>query len=131
MNIRIHRFVLILASFIFLNGFIPFIALLGPGLTMFTSGNIYKAGAQFVIDRHVKSKTGKSSLSYIKDNYFDEEITVQKTKKHLDADLKKLVEQRVKTVHKKLAKQNKENNLNKDLRNLLKKRVFMAKRIEY
>ena len=47
MNLDSLELVLILTSFIFLNGFLPLYRLLGPGLTMFTSGNIYKASAQY------------------------------------------------------------------------------------
>ena len=87
MNLKIYKIILILTSFIFLNGFLVFIPLLGPGLTMATSGNIYKASIQYIVDRHIKNKTGKSSFSYVKQRMSKESIKVD-----LDADLKNLVE---------------------------------------
>ena len=125
MNLKIYKIILILTSFIFLNGFIVFIPLLGPGLTMATSGNIYKASIQYIVDRHIKNKTGKSSFSYVKQRMSKESIKVD-----LDADLKNLVEKRVKIAHKKLTKQKKGNNLNKDQRNLEEK-FNIVKKINY
>ncbi len=125
MNLKIYKVILILTSFIFLNGFLVFIPLLGPGLTMATSGNIYKASIQYIVDRHIKSKTGKSSFSYVKERMSKESIKVD-----LDADLKNLVEKRVKIAHKKLTKQKKGNNLNKDQRNLEEK-FNIVKKINY
>ena len=124
MNLRRYKIILIITSFIFLNGFLTFIPLLGPGLTIATSGNVYKASAQFIIDTHIKKKTGKNSLAHVKD-----EIEKQNIKQDFNADFKKLVETRVKIAHKKIIKQNKENYLNKDLRNLVKKRIKIARKI--
>ena len=124
MNLRRYKIILIITSFIFLNGFLTFIPLLGPGLTIATSGNVYKASAQFIIDTHIKKKTGKNSLAHVKD-----EIEKKNIKQDFNADFKKLVETRVKIAHKKIIKQNKENYLNKDLRNLVKKRIKIARKI--
>ena len=124
MNLRHYKIILIITSFIFLNGFLTFIPLLGPGLTIATSGNVYKASAQFIIDTHIKKKTGKNSLAHVKD-----EIEKQNIKQDFNADFKKLVETRVKIAHKKIIKQNKENYLNKDLRNLVKKRIKIARKL--
>ena len=50
-------------TFIFLftitTGFIPIFALIGPGVTVISSGNVYKAGAQYLIDQNVKKKLAK------------------------------------------------------------------------
>ena len=124
MNFRGYKIILILTSFIFLNGFLTFIPLLGPGLTIATSGNVYKASAQFIIDSHIKKKTGKNSLAHVKD-----EIDKQNIKQDFNADFKKLVETRVKIAHKKIIKQNRENHLNKDLRNLVNKRIKIVRKI--
>ena len=104
MIIRFYKIILILTSFIFLTGFLPFAALFGPGLTIASCGNVYKAGAQFLFDRHVKKTTGKNSLSFV-----TEEVVKKNKKNNLNAELKELVETRIKIVHKKLAKQNSKN----------------------
>ena len=114
---RFLKIFLMLVSFTFTTGFLPFAALLGPGLTVATSGNIYKAGAQFLIDQQIKKKTGKNSFAYVK-----EEVVKQNKKENFDAVLTELIETRVKIVHTKLAKQNEEYNSNKDLIQLVEKK---------
>ena len=59
---RFIKIVSILVLFVFTTGFLPFSALFGPGLPIASSGNVYKASAQYFIDRHVKIKTGKIKL---------------------------------------------------------------------
>ena len=96
----INRFVkitVILISFIFLTGFLPFITLLGPGYTAFTSGSIYKAGAQYVINKNIKDKTGKTSLDFVK-----EKIEKKDNTNYLNQELKKLVKKRIELARKKL-----------------------------
>ena len=120
---RFFKIVLILTSFVFTTGFLPFVALLGPGITVATSGNLYKAGAQFLVDQHLKNKTGKNSFTYMKEG-----VTRKNKKENLDADLIKLIETRVKIVHTKLAQQNKEYNLNKDFIHLVEKRIKILRK---
>ena len=66
MIVKFVRIVLILTTFVFTTGFLPFFALLGPGITIATSGSMYKATAQLIIDHHIKKKTGKNSFTYLK-----------------------------------------------------------------
>jgi hypothetical protein len=123
MIIKFVKIVLILTTFVFTTGFLPFFALLGPGITIATSGSMYKATAQLVIDHHIKKKTGKNSFTYLK-----EEVTKKNKKEDLDADLKQLIETRVKIVHKIIIQQDKKNNLNKDPNQLGKKRIKITKK---
>ena len=76
--------------FIFTTGFIPIISLIGPGMTILSSGNIYKAGAQYMIDKTMKKKTGKSTLEYFSND-------IQNNNKEIDIneELRKLVERRI------------------------------------
>ena len=87
----------ILVSFIFLTGFLPFIALLGPGFTVASSGSIYKAGAQYYINQSIKNKTGKNSLEFVKEK-MDKKDNINS----FDHEFKLLVERRVKLARKKL-----------------------------
>ena len=121
MNSKVFKISLILASFIFLSGFLPFSAFVGPGITVASTGNVYKASAQYLIDNHVKNKTGKSSLAYVKDG-----VTKYNKQEDLNKDLKKLIETRVQETHKKLIKQTKENNSNKEFRQLVEKRIKLV-----
>ncbi len=101
MNFRFIKIIIILIAFIFSSGFLPFIALLGPGVTVITSGNFYKAGVQLMVDKTVKNTTGKNSLVLVK-----EKIEKKNNKKYLNQELRDLVEKRIKLVRKKLSLEN-------------------------
>ena len=104
----------LLISFFFLTGFIPFFSILGPSLTAITSGNIYKASAQFIIDQSVKKTTGKNSLTLVKD-----ELDKKNQQNKLNEELRQLVEKRIKMTRKKLDDQNFEK--------LVKKRIKITR----
>ena len=125
MIVRFVKIVLILTTFVFTTGFLPFFALLGPGITVATSGSMYKTTAQLVIDYHIKKKTGKNSFTYLK-----EEVTKKNEKEDLDAILKKFIETRVKIAHEVILQQDKKNNLNKDPNQLEKKIIITRKKID-
>jgi len=74
MKLRLFRVLTIILSFFFLTGFVPIFSLVGPGVTVLTSGNIYKASAQFVINQKIEKETGKNSLALIKETFVKEEI---------------------------------------------------------
>ena len=116
MNFRLFKIFTILVSFLFLTGFTPFVSILGPGLTVLTSGNIYKATAQFIIDQSIKKKTGKNSLTLVK-----EELNKNKNKNEFNEELRNLVEKRIKMTRKKLEDQ--------ELRKLVKKRIHITRSI--
>ena len=97
MIFRCIKIFAILISFIFLTGFLPFISILGPGITAFTSGNVYKAGAQIIINKTIKNTTGKDSLTLVK-----EKIEKKDNEDLLNEELIKLVERRIKLARKKL-----------------------------
>ena len=65
MNLRFFKISFFLTSFLFLTGFVPLPAVVGPAITVVTSGNLVKATAQLVFENELKKKTGKSSLNYI------------------------------------------------------------------
>ena len=112
---------LFLTSFLFLTGFVPLPAVLGPAITVATSGNLFKATAQLVIDNEFKKKTGKSSL-----NYITEEVSKNNEENRINKDFKNLIEKRVKIVHQKLVQQNNEPKIIKDFKLLVEKRVELT-----
>ena len=116
MNFRLFKIFTILVSFLFLTGFTPFVSILGPGVTVLTSGNIYKATAQFIIDQSIKKKTGKNSLTLVK-----EELDKKKNKNEFHEELRNLVEKRINMTRKKLEEQ--------ELRKLVKKRIHITRSI--
>ena len=97
MNNKIVKIAIIAFSFFFLTGFIPVMSILGPGITAVTSGNIYKASAQFLIDQKIKKETGKNSFALVK-----QEIEKKNQQNKFNEDLKKLVEKRIEITRKKL-----------------------------
>ena len=60
---RFLKLSLFLTSFLFLTGFVPLPAVLGPAITVATSGNLAKATAQLVFDNELKKKQAKVLLT--------------------------------------------------------------------
>ena len=121
MKFRLFRILTIVLSFFFLTGFVPILSFVGPGVTVLTSGNIYKASAQFIINQHIEKETGKNSLTLIKETLVKEEIENKIQKNSFDEDLRQLVETRIKMTRQKLDNQN--------LQKLLKKRIEVTRSI--
>ena len=65
--------------FIFLSGCIQSTALLGPGVTLATTGNVMQAGLQYGANTAIKNETGKDAFTHLKDAV-DEEKDSQKIK---------------------------------------------------
>ena len=59
-------YLLVLIS-MFLTGCIQSTALLGPGVTIATTGNIIQAGFQYGANSAIKKETGKDVLTHFKD----------------------------------------------------------------
>ena len=119
MKFRLFRILTITLSFFFLTGFVPILSLVGPGVTALTSGNIYKASAQFIINQRIEKETGKNSLTLIKETLVKEEKDKKILKNSFDEDLRQLVETRIKMTRQKLNNQN--------LQKLLKKRIELTR----
>ena len=120
MKFKLFRILTIILSFFFLTGFVPILSIVGPSVTVITSGNIYKAGAQFLVNQRIEKETGKNSLTLIKETLIEE--TDKKIKKNsFDEDLRQLVETRIKMTRQKLDNQN--------LQKLLKKRIEITRSI--
>ena len=52
---------------VFLSGCIQSTALLGPGVTIATTGNIMQAGLQYGANTAIKNETGKDAITHLKD----------------------------------------------------------------
>ena len=120
MTLKLLRIFIIIISFFFLTGFISVFSILGPSVTAITSGNLYKAGAHFIINQSIEKETGKNSLTFIKEeinkNLIKDEI---KKNNSFNEDLRQLVERRIKITRQKLENQN--------LQKLVKKRIIVTK----
>ena len=118
---RSFRIVTIIVFFFFLTGFVPIMSFVGPGMTVITTGNVYKAATQLIIDQSIKKKTGKNSLAFVSEKINKNSQNYKKNK--FNEDLRKLVEQRIKITRKKLDDQN--------LKKLVKKRLEITRSILY
>ncbi len=116
MSNRFFKIFTIIVSFFFLTGFTPLASFLGPGFTVITSGNIYKATAQLIIDQSIKKKTGKNSLTLVK-----EELNKKNKKDEFEEEFRNLVERRIKLTRKKLDEQ--------EFKKLVKKRINITRKI--
>ena len=120
MKFKLFRILTVILSFFFLTGFVPILSFVGPGVTVLTSGNIYKASAQFIVNQRIEKETGKNSLTLIKETLI-EETDKKAYKNSFDEDLRQLVETRIKMARQELDNQN--------LQKLLKKRIEVTRSI--
>ena len=84
-------------SFIFLNGCVQSTAMLGPGVTLVTTGNIPQAGFQYIANESIKKETGKDALTLVKDA-----VEEDRNKRKFKRDFKKMVEKRILNARKKI-----------------------------
>ena len=100
MKFKLFRILTVILSFFLLTGFVPILSFVGPGVTALTSGNIYKASAQFIVNQRIEKETGKNSLTLIKEKLVEnKDKKVQKNLFH--KDLRELVETRIKMTRQK------------------------------
>ena len=94
---KILKIFFITFCFIFLSGCFQTTSLLGPGVTVATTGNVFQAGLQYGANTALKNETGKDVLSHIKDT-----VDEKNKEKKLHVKLKQLLENRIETTRKKL-----------------------------
>ena len=59
------KYILLLISLCFLNGCIQSTAMVGPAMTLASTGNIYQAGLSFSANKAVEKETGMQTHEYI------------------------------------------------------------------
>jgi predicted small secreted protein len=89
-------YLLVLIS-MFLTGCIQSTALLGPGVTIATTGNIMQAGFQYGANSAIKNETGKDAFTHLKD-VVEEKQNNQK----LEKKIKNLTQNTIQRIKKKL-----------------------------
>ena len=112
---RFFRISTIILSFFLFTGFMTILSFIGPTVTALTTGNMYKASAQFIINKKIEEETGKNSITLFKTFIEDK----PNKKDLLEDDLRHLVETRIKMTRKKLNEQN--------LQKLVKKRIEITR----
>ena len=93
--LKISSFLLIL---IFLSGCFQTTALIGPGATVATSGNLLQAGLQYGANTAVKNETGEYPLGHIKNS-----VQEKNKQKKLHLEFKKFLKNKVKATKKKFS----------------------------
>ena len=106
-----------------MTGFVQVASFLGPAFTIASSGNVFKASTQLLIDSEFKKRTGKSSL-----NYFKEEVSKNNSKNQINKDFEKMITTRVAAVHKKLMEQNSQTNFDKEFKLLVEKKLISTRK---
>ena len=94
---KILKIFFITSCLIFLSGCFQTTALLGPGVTVATTGNVIQAGFQYGANTAIKNETGKDVLTHIKDK-----VDEKNKEKKLHVKLKQLIENRIETTRQKL-----------------------------
>ena len=94
---KILKIIFIISSLVFVSGCIQTTSLLGPGVTVATSGNVLQAGFQYGANSALKNETGKDVLSHIK-NTVDE----RNKKKNFQVKLRQLLKNRIENTRQKL-----------------------------
>ena len=79
---KFQKIYFLVIIFIFLSGCIQSTALLGPGVTLATTGNIMQAGLQYGANSAIKKETGKDALTHLK-SALEEEQDSQKLQKKI------------------------------------------------
>ena len=79
---KFKKIYLVVLISIILSGCIQSTALLGPSITIATTGNVMQAGLQYGANTAIKNETGKDALTHLK-SALDEEQDSQKLNKKI------------------------------------------------
>ena len=94
---KILKIFFVFLSLVILPGCIQTTSLLGPGVTVATTGNVLQAGLQYGANTALKNETGKDALTHIKDT-----VDEKKEEKKILVKLKKLIESRIEITRQKI-----------------------------
>ena len=94
---KFKKIYLLVLITIFLSGCIQSTALLGPGITIATTGNIMQAGLQYGANTAIKNETGKDALTHLKDA-----VELEQDNQKLQKKIKNFTQNTIIRVKKKL-----------------------------
>ena len=80
-----------------MNGCVQSTALLGPGFTVVTTGNVMQAGLQYGANTAIKKETGKDTFEHIKDA-----VESKNEEKKFKIEFTEMVKKRFKITREKL-----------------------------
>ena len=91
------KILFVIFSLIFLSGCLQTTALLGPGITVATTGNILQAGFQYGANSVIEKETGKNTFEH-----FQSAVDDRKKNKKFKKKFTNLVENKFELTRKKL-----------------------------
>ena len=94
---KFKKIYLLVLIFIILSGCMQSTALLGPGVTIATTGNIMQAGLQYGANTAIKKETGKDALTHLKSA-----VETEKNSQKLDKKIINFTQNTIDKVKKKL-----------------------------
>ena len=94
---KILKIFFVIFSLVILSGCIQTTSILGPGVTLATTGNVLQASLQYGANTVLKNETGKDVVTHIKDS-----VDEKNNEKKFHVKLKKLIENRIETTRQKL-----------------------------
>ena len=86
---RFLKILFLFSSLIFFNGCIQTTALLGPGVTIATTGNVLQAGLQYGANSVIEKETGKNTFEHLQDTVDNQNKNKKFQKKFTDLIEKK------------------------------------------
>jgi hypothetical protein len=99
-----QNLILIALSALFLNGCVQSAALVGPALTVASTGNIYQGAFTYGSNKAVEKETGKNTITYVSD--LMEGNKEKKVKNKIDEDFVILVKNNILKTRSKLLNKN-------------------------
>ena len=103
----IKRILTFILAGIILSGCAQSTAMIGPAITLASSGNMSQAGLTFFTNKAVEKETGMSTVSYVSNK-----IEQQNSKIKIKREFKKLVETNFEKTREKLILEDKSNTFN-------------------
>ena len=94
---KFFKIFFIIFTLIFLNGCLQTTALLGPGITVATTGNVFQAGFHYSANSVIEKETGKNTLEH-----FQSAVDDRKKNKKFREKFTNLVENKFELTRKKL-----------------------------
>ena len=102
------KYILLLISLCFLNGCIQSTAMVGPAMTLASTGNIYQAGLSFSANKAVEKETGMQTHEYIS-KILDENKLKKSNPNQFEKNLSTLLQENFEKTRKIILNQTKQN----------------------
>ena len=102
------KYILLLISLCFLNGCIQSTAMVGPAMTLASTGNIYQAGLSFSANKAVEKETGMQTHEYIS-KILDENKLKKSNSNQFEKNLSTLLQVNFEKTRKIILSQTKQN----------------------